>query len=345
MENGENRACKRLIQRCSNSTRKAGSHWKKRSRTQTPATTFGLRSRSPKKKKAADQTRRLHQSPPKAKTARKLILNWPLHARRPSKRPQLPGRPKQALHRPRRQRQQPRKKRRMAHRSVPGPPRRRRQRVARSCRAPEDSLHLFHKRENDEGLFRRQGVQDHRLWRRRTSVSEHNPRCLRYVCCTVTDPCQSQGIPGNSQHIKVAARDKEIKPEQEICQAYRSSSRIIGTGSHHCWNRAVIVTATGFEIADCCEEQESLLDEGNLLNGTSDSFDLDQCLADAQQGTREIVASARSDASDAVADIWPEARSYSAAQYQDLRRAISEQFTGVLEDSSTLWHSFFEPEP
>ena len=94
-----------------------------------------------------------------------------------------------------------------------------------------------------------------------------------------------------------------------------------------------------------CEEQESLLEEGNLLNGTNDAFDLDQCLEDAQSDTREIVASARSDASEAVADTWSEARNYSAEQYQDLRRAISEQLTGVLEDSSTLWHSFFEPEP
>lgn len=108
---------------------------------------------------------------------------------------------------------------------------------------------------------------------------------------------------------------------------------------------AVIVTATGFEIADYCEDKEALLEEGNLLHGTNDTFDLDQCIEDAKSDTREIIASARNDASAAVVDTWSEARSYSEEQYQELRRSISDQLTSVLEDSTTLWHSLFETTP
>jgi len=65
-----------------------------------------------------------------------------------------------------------------------------------------------------------------------------------------------------------------------------------------------IVAVAGLEASYYCEDKKELQEDENVLFGTNELFDNDQCLAEAQQDSKEIVADAKEAVSQSLSDAW-----------------------------------------
>lgn len=65
-----------------------------------------------------------------------------------------------------------------------------------------------------------------------------------------------------------------------------------------------IVAVASLEASYYCEDKKELQEDENVLFGTNKLFDNDQCLAEAQQDSKEIVADAKEAVSQSLSDAW-----------------------------------------
>ena len=65
-----------------------------------------------------------------------------------------------------------------------------------------------------------------------------------------------------------------------------------------------IVAVAGLEASYYCEDKKELQEDENLLFGTDKSFDNEQCLAEAQQDSKEMITEAKEAVSESFNEAW-----------------------------------------
>lgn len=65
-----------------------------------------------------------------------------------------------------------------------------------------------------------------------------------------------------------------------------------------------IVAVAGLEASYYCEDKKELQEDENLLFGTNESFDNEQCLIEAQQDSKQVIAEAKDAVSQSFNDAW-----------------------------------------
>lgn len=75
---------------------------------------------------------------------------------------------------------------------------------------------------------------------------------------------------------------------------------------------AVAATMTGLEIADYCEEKQSLHEDESILYGTEAAFDLEHCLEEGKDDSKAIMAELKSSSVEAVSNAFNAASEYSS---------------------------------
>ncbi|MDC9725938.1 MAG: hypothetical protein PSN44_08505 [Gammaproteobacteria bacterium] len=65
-----------------------------------------------------------------------------------------------------------------------------------------------------------------------------------------------------------------------------------------------VVAVAGLEASYYCEDKRELQEDENLLFGTSESFDNDQCLEEAQHDSKQLITEAKEAASQSLNDAW-----------------------------------------
>lgn len=65
-----------------------------------------------------------------------------------------------------------------------------------------------------------------------------------------------------------------------------------------------IVAVAGLEASYYCEDKKELHDDENLLYGSNKIFDNDQCLAEAEQDSKEMIIEAKEAVSESFNDAW-----------------------------------------
>jgi len=65
-----------------------------------------------------------------------------------------------------------------------------------------------------------------------------------------------------------------------------------------------IVAVAGLEASYYCEDKKELQEDENLLFGTNESFDNEQCLIEAQEDSKVMIADAKDAVSQSFNDAW-----------------------------------------
>jgi len=65
-----------------------------------------------------------------------------------------------------------------------------------------------------------------------------------------------------------------------------------------------IVAVASLEASYYCEDKKELHDDENLLYGSNESFDKDQCLAEAEQDSKAMIAETKEAVSQSFNDAW-----------------------------------------
>ncbi|NOQ77313.1 MAG: hypothetical protein GQ475_05920 [Methylococcaceae bacterium] len=65
-----------------------------------------------------------------------------------------------------------------------------------------------------------------------------------------------------------------------------------------------VVAISGLEASYYCEDKKELQEDENLLFDTNETFDNEQCLAEAQQDSKQLIIEVKETASQSLNDAW-----------------------------------------
>jgi hypothetical protein len=106
---------------------------------------------------------------------------------------------------------------------------------------------------------------------------------------------------------------------------------------------AVAVTMTGFEIHDYCEDKASLQVDDNILYGTTDKFNFDECIEEGKVESKRILTEVKQAASERLNDAMNSVTQYSSQQWLALQESnfdtieSTSQTIKALKESAKQW--------
>lgn len=150
----------------------------------------------------------------------------------------------------------------------------------------------------------------------------------------------------SSQKIVEQMKTRHQAKKRDVTKnfAKKSSKKIASTAlaAATIGTVAVVVTVASIEVADFCEEKKSLQEDANILYGTKDEFDFDNCLEEGKQDSKimldEIKDSTIASANEAI-DSTIE---YSNEQWLAVKEASAKAFKSSEIATSELWFSLKE---
>jgi len=98
---------------------------------------------------------------------------------------------------------------------------------------------------------------------------------------------------------------------------------------------AVAVTMASFEVYDYCEDKKDLQDDFNILYGTNDEFNFEQCIEGGKDESKRILTEVKQSASESVFEAMNSTAEYSGEKWL----AIKESSTYAFESTNDLWES------
>ncbi|WP_020681283.1 hypothetical protein [Marinobacterium rhizophilum] len=108
----------------------------------------------------------------------------------------------------------------------------------------------------------------------------------------------------SSQQVVEQLKHRHQKKRASVSKRLvkRSSKRIGATmlAAATVGTVAVAATVVGLEVADYCEEKQSLNETESILYGTDEVFDMEQCLGEAKQELTGLLVDARDASIEAV---------------------------------------------
>jgi len=138
------------------------------------------------------------------------------------------------------------------------------------------------------------------------------------------------------EQMKTSNKAKKLKATKTF--AKRSTSRVASgsLAAATIGTVAVAVTMVSFEVYDYCDEQKAIQDDANILYGTSDDFNFEQCLEQGQQDSKQILIDVKDSASESVTAAFDSTVEYTSEKWAELKESSNQAFKATEEVRSEL---------
>ncbi|PHS23654.1 MAG: hypothetical protein COA83_09525 [Methylophaga sp.] len=100
---------------------------------------------------------------------------------------------------------------------------------------------------------------------------------------------------------------------------------------------AVAVTLVSFEVYDYCEDKKALQDDYNILYGTTDEFNFQQCLEEGKDDSKQILINVKKSASESVAAALDSTTKYSSQKWLAVKESSAHALELTNETANRLW--------
>lgn len=105
---------------------------------------------------------------------------------------------------------------------------------------------------------------------------------------------------------------------------------------------AVVVTVASIEVTDYCEEKKSLQEDANILYGTKDEFDFDNCLEEGKQESKIILDEIKDSTIASANEAIDSTIEYSNEQWLAVKQASAKAYKSSEIATNELWFSLKE---
>jgi len=125
---------------------------------------------------------------------------------------------------------------------------------------------------------------------------------------------------------------KFVKRTSKKVAASAVSAATVGTAM-------VVITVAGLEVIDYCNDKEELLNDGNILFRTGDSFDYYECMSEAKNDSSEIIASTREVAPQFVSMAWEDTKKISLDTWESTKVISKNTWAATVNSGLETWAS------
>ena len=146
-----------------------------------------------------------------------------------------------------------------------------------------------------------------------------------------------------SQRIVDAMKARHFRKKALVSKRFikRAGKRVASTALAAATVGTIAVAAamTTAEASDYCNQKAELQEQGNILFGTDNEFDLEQCIQKSTDDAKAILAEAKATVTSRISSAFDTARRYSRQIWASVKAATSNAIDYTESASTNLWNS------
>lgn len=144
-----------------------------------------------------------------------------------------------------------------------------------------------------------------------------------------------------SQQVLEKVKQRHAKKKTRVAKrlSKRSGKRVAATAlaAATIGTVAVAVAMTSMEIADYCSEKKDLQEEANILHGTNEKFDTEQCVEESKDDAEALLTEAKAAVTSSVSDAFESTAHYSRELWASAKSATAHAYDSTSFALGKMW--------